>query len=90
MKSATENHELKCFETLLQIKVISCGMTKKAQQVVSNLRGGWSVKSYGSTRATKTFKTQAEAVVWARTKSKKGGLGLYVHGRDGTVRRYYI
>jgi len=46
-------------------------MTKKLQQVFPNLRGGWSVKLYGSTRAIKTFKTQAEAVLWARAKSKK-------------------
>jgi hypothetical protein len=65
-------------------------MTKKLQQVVLNLRGGWSVKSYGSTRAIKTFKTQAEAVVWAKARSKRNGLGLSVHGRDGAVRyRHY-
>ena len=61
-------------------------MSKKDQQVVLNLRGGWSVKSYGSMRAIKTFKTQAEAVVWAKARSKRNGLGLYVYGRDGTVR----
>ena len=61
-------------------------MTKKLQQVFPNLRGGWSVKLYGSTRAIKTFKTQAEAVVWARAKSKRNGSGLIVHGRDGMVR----
>lgn len=61
-------------------------MNKRAQQVVPNLRGGWSVKSLESLRAIKTFKTQAEAVVWARARSKRNGLGLYVHGRDGSVR----
>jgi len=66
-------------------------MTKKLQQVFPNLRGGWSVKLYGSTRAIKTFKTQAEAVLWARAKSKKNGSGLSVHGRDGSVRsRHYM
>jgi len=60
--------------------------SKKSQQVVPNLSGGWSVKSYGSTRAFKTFDTQGEAVAWARSKSKREGLDLYVHGRDGMVR----
>jgi hypothetical protein len=66
-------------------------MNKKIQLVVPNLRGGWSVKSYGTTRAIKTFKTQAEAVVWAKARSKRIGLGLSVHGRDGMVRyRQYM
>ena len=61
-------------------------MTKKLQQVIPNLRSGWSVKSYGSTRAMKTFKTQAEALAWARERCKRNGLALSVHGRDGSVR----
>jgi len=65
-------------------------MTKKAQLVVPNLRGGWSVKSYGTSRAIKTFKTQAEAIVWARARSKKNGLSLSVHRRDGTVRSMHF
>jgi len=66
-------------------------MNKKAQQVVPNLKGGWSVKSLGASRAIKAFKTQAEAVVWARAKSKRNGIGLIVHGRDGMVRyRHYM
>ena len=66
-------------------------MTKKLQQVFPNLRGGWSVKFYGSIRAIKVFKTQAEAIVWARARSKRNGFGLSVHGRDGSVRsRHYM
>ena len=64
-------------------------MTKKLQQVIPNLRSGWSVKSYGSRRAIKSFKTQAEAVAWARERCKRFGLGLSVHGRDGDVRYRY-
>ena len=58
----------------------------KTQQVFPNLKGGWSVKSKGVTRATKSFDTQQDAIAWARSKSKKQGLELVVHGRDGMVR----
>ena len=74
-----------------KVRYYLAAMTKKAQQVVPNLRDGWSVKSIDSLRAIKTLKTQAEAVVWARAKSKRNGLGLIVHGRDGMVRyRHYM
>ena len=71
---------------LVQMGYYSAIMSKKSQHVVPNLRGGWSVKSYGSERAAKTFDTQSDAVSWARSKSRKEGLDLIVHGRDGTVR----
>jgi uncharacterized protein DUF2188 len=61
-------------------------MIKKSQHVVPNPKGGWSVKSQGSSRATKSFDTQTDAVDWARSKSKKDKLALIVHGRDGTIR----
>ena len=61
-------------------------MSKKPQHVVLNPKGGWSVRSQGSSRAIKTFDTQKEAVSWARLKSKTAGSVLFVHGRDGTVR----
>jgi len=61
-------------------------MVKKSQHVVPNLKGGWSVKSEGALRAVKSFDTQADAVSWARSKSKKAGSSLVVHGRDGTIR----
>jgi hypothetical protein len=44
------------------------------------------VKSLGSSRAIKNFATQGEAVSWARSKSKKQGLDLFVHKQDGTIR----
>jgi hypothetical protein len=61
-------------------------MAKKSQHVVPNLKGGWSVKSAGALRAAKSFDTQADAVSWARSKTKKAGSSLVVHGRDGTIR----
>ena len=89
--SGTENRELKLSLKRRYNSVTCCGMTKKSQQVIPNLRGGWSVKFYGSSRAIKAFKTQAEAVVWARARSKKNGFGLVIFCRDGTVRsRHYV
>lgn len=61
-------------------------MSKKSKHVVPNPKGGWSVKSQGASRAIKSFETQSDAVSWARSKSKKEGLDLIVHGRDGTIR----
>lgn len=61
-------------------------MIKKSQHVVPNLKGGWSVKSQGSSRAIKSFDTQTDAVDWARSKSKKESVDLIVHSRDGTIR----
>ena len=61
-------------------------MSKKSQHVVPNPNGGWAVKSEGSSRAVKSFETQNHAVSWARSKSKREGLDLIVHGRDGTIR----
>ena len=61
-------------------------MSKKAQHVVPNPKGGWSVKSEAVSRASKRFDTQADAVEWARSKSRQEGLPLIVHGRDGTIR----
>jgi len=58
----------------------------KSQHVVPNLKGGWSVRSEGALRAMKSFDTQADAVSWARSKSRKAGSSLVVHGRDGTIR----
>lgn len=61
-------------------------MIKKVQHVVPNPKGGWSVKSQGVSRASKTFETQADAVAWAKSKSKRAGGDLVVHGHDGTIR----
>jgi hypothetical protein len=61
-------------------------MSKRVQHVIPNPKGGWSVKSQGVSRASRTFETQADAIAWAKSKTKKEGLDLFVHGRDGTIR----
>lgn len=62
-------------------------MTKKApSQHVVKSSDGWAVKKGGSTRATKVFSTQKEAVVHGRNIAKNQKAEFYVHGRDGKIR----
>ena len=65
-------------------------MAKRSQEshhVVPGPKGGWSVKKGGSTRASKTFATKAEAVKHGRAVSKNQGTEFYIHRRDGTIQR---
>ena len=61
-------------------------MSNDSQHVVRSAQGGWSVKKEGSTRATKTFETQEEAIVYARQVAKNQKGELYVHSGDGKIR----
>ena len=63
-------------------------MAKKtpSQHVVKSSSGGWAVKKGGSTRATKVYSTQKEAVTAGREIAKKKKAEFYVHGRDGRIR----
>ena len=62
-------------------------MAKKppSQHVVKS-SGGWAVKKGGSTRATKVFSTQKDAVAHGRGIAKKQKAEFYVHGKDGRIR----
>jgi len=60
-------------------------MTKKGQHVVPST-SGWSVKKAGSTRASSTHKTQADAIAAGTKIAKNQKTELYVHGRDGRIR----
>lgn len=48
--------------------------------------GRWSIISSGASRASRTFDTQGEAVQVARSKAKKSGTEMYIHGKDGKIR----
>lgn len=61
-------------------------MAKKGQHVVPSSSGGWSVKKAGSSKATKTFSTQQEAIAAATQIARTQKTELYVHGRDGRIR----
>lgn len=61
-------------------------MSKASKHVVPNPSGGWSVKSSGAARASKSFDTQQKAISYGRDSAKKSGTELYIHGRDGTIK----
>lgn len=60
-------------------------MSGKAQHVVPS-GNKWSVRKAGASRASKTFETQREAIADGKTKAKKQGTELFIHGRDGRIR----
>ncbi|NID15148.1 DUF2188 domain-containing protein [Luteibacter yeojuensis] len=61
-------------------------MKKANKHVTPSSSGGWLVRKSGSSRASRTFDTQAEAVSYGRALAKKDGTALYVHGRDGSIK----
>lgn len=60
-------------------------MSRKGQHVVPN-GGKWSVRKAGSSRATSTHSTQADAIQAAREIAKNQKTELYIHGVDGRIR----
>jgi len=57
-----------------------------SHHVVSNPRGGWSVKREGSNKASRTFENQQEAVDYAKNALAGQGGDVVIHGRDGRIR----
>lgn len=55
------------------------------QHVVPN-NGKWQVKRENSTKATKTFDTQKDAISYGRDIAKNQGSELVIHGRNGQIR----
>lgn len=46
----------------------------------------WQVKGAGNTKATKNFKTQNEAIDYARQIAKNNRSELFIHGENGKIR----
>ena len=61
-------------------------MATTSQHVVKDADGGWAVKKGGSSRASKHFDTQNEAIVWGRNVAKNQHAEFYIHGKDGRIR----
>jgi diacylglycerol kinase family enzyme len=61
-------------------------MSGKGNQHVVPRDGEWAVRREGSSRDTKRFETQDEAIREARRIARNQGLELLVHGRDGRIR----
>lgn len=53
--------------------------------VFKNVHGEWSVKRSGTERAIKVFRTQEEAIEFAKEKSKEGRYVLVIHSKDGRI-----
>ena len=57
----------------------------KNQHVVPG-KNGWNVRKAGSSRITKTFSTQKQAIDHARDIARNQGCELLIHGRNGQIR----
>jgi hypothetical protein len=57
----------------------------KSQHVVPNRDGNWAVRRSGSSKASRVFPTQKDAVHYARETARKEGAEMYIHRNDGTV-----
>ncbi|ADZ82552.1 MULTISPECIES: DUF2188 domain-containing protein [Cellulosilyticum] len=55
-------------------------------QHITPHQDGWQVKSEGSTKATKVFPTQQQAIDYGRDLAKGQKTELIIHGRDGKIR----
>ena len=61
-------------------------MSKQGQHVVP--RGNkWSVRRAGSSRASGVYGTQEEALEKAKTIAQNQQTEVYIHGRDGRIRK---
>jgi hypothetical protein len=58
---------------------------KKTQHVVKH-PDGWAVKKGGSSRATKVFPTQADAIDYGRDVARNQQAEFLIHGRNGRIR----
>ena len=61
-------------------------MSKKGQHVVPS-SSAWSVKKAGAGRATSVHTKQSEAIAAATQIARNQKTELYIHGRDGRIRK---
>ena len=62
-------------------------MDRKTHHVVHNPNGGWNVKKGGASRASKSFQKQTDAIDYAKSVAKKKRSELFIHRREGTIRK---
>jgi len=60
---------------------------KAAIHITKHKNGGWQVKKEGAQRALKLFKTQKEAIDYAKVIEKEKGTGYIIHKVSGTTRK---
>jgi hypothetical protein len=61
-------------------------MAKRRNQHVVPKDGNWAVRGSGSSRATRVYKTQRDAITVAREIARNQKSELIIHGRDGRIR----
>ena len=71
----------------LGFSVKEIDMPSKTHHVVPALDGGWSVTKEGALRASRHFKTKADAISWGREISKNQGSEFVIHKKDGTIEK---
>ena len=62
-------------------------MAKGKNQHVVPKDDKWASRTAGNERATRLFRTQAEAFDFARERARKLGSEVRIHGRNGRIRR---
>ena len=60
-------------------------MGKQTQHVVRH-DDGWALRRSGSSKATRTFQTQAEAIRYGKQVAQNQGTELFIHGKNGQIR----
>ena len=60
---------------------------RKQQYHVSQHKDGWKVKLSSGAKAIKVFKTQAEAIEYAKNLSLKHNTSYQIHKKDGSIRK---
>ncbi len=61
-------------------------MPRKGQHVVPRA-GKWAVRKSGTDRVTRKYETQQEAIDAAREIARNQRTEVYIHGRDGRIRK---
>lgn len=61
-------------------------MPKNSFHVIPHPHGGWAVKKGESSRASRNFDTQEDAIAWGKKASKNEAAEIVIHRPDGTIR----
>lgn len=82
-----ESKEKKVVEEQVEEKQVVVEKTRKeSYHITKHPDGGWQIKKGKAQRATKKFKTQKEAIDYAK-ELEKNGASYIIHKADGTTRK---
>jgi uncharacterized protein YdaT len=87
-KQAVKTNKVQSNETHIDKKETTVPKKRKAViHITKHKSGGWQVKKEGAQRALKLFKTQKEAIDFAKTIESEKGTGYIIHKTDGSTRK---